>query len=565
MGKNQYGANALYTRASEHAGGRGGYKKVSTHGGILPFDCCSLTFSPCKVPVALCEASNCYIFDLANILPWLKTNKVNPVTGKSAAISDLVKLKIHRNNKGVTHCPVTFKVLNKSSHIVCVKVPGCTLSASTGHEANVYAFEAVRELCIKPKKYIDPLSSLTFTREDVLLIQDPKNTSGKLQDRSGFYHAQLEKQQQQQQQLASSSSSSTSNQTTHAVGVVGARSSSGLLVNSATARVFAELESQRKKKQLEEDSNSTAASSTSSSSSSFSSFKSSNQSNGAMAGGFTSSSMAPTTTTQFRNITTLESLQKRWRKLQSKKKDGLINIITSQGTMVFQLFYTTAPAACDNFVTLCEQGYYNNVAFHRLIKGFMLQGGDPTGTGRGSGKTAWEGVSTFPDEPFDRNHTHSSRGTLSMANSGPNTNGTQFFITFKATPHLDRKHTVFGKLLSGLDVLERIEQIPANDKDVPSLEIKIISTNVKKKPMLDADKINVIDEEEELRKQVSIEPRMKVTSSTAIGSFMKQSQGKGKKNDGNSKRKRASSKQKMGNSRGNSGAVKKKKMSFDGW
>ena len=83
--------------------------------------------------------------------------------------------------------------------------------------------------------------------------------------------------------------------------------------------------------------------------------------------------------------------------------------------------------------------------------------------------------------------------------------------------------------------------------------------------MLDADKINVIDEEEELRKQVSIEPRMKVTSSTAIGSFMKQSQGKGKKNDGDSKRKRASSKQKMGNSRGNSGAVKKKKMSFDGW
>ena len=157
MGKNQYGANALYTRASEHAGGRGGYRKTIAHGGILPFDCCSLGYSPTKVPVALCENNNCYIFDLANVLPWLKTHKVNPVTGTPAAISDLVRIKIHRNKDGVTHCPVTFKTLNKSSHVVCVKVPGSSLSGSSGNEANVYAFEAVRELCIQPKKFVDPL------------------------------------------------------------------------------------------------------------------------------------------------------------------------------------------------------------------------------------------------------------------------------------------------------------------------------------------------------------------------------------------------------------------------
>ena len=102
--------------------------------------------------------------------------------------------------------------------------------------------------------------------------------------------------------------------------------------------------------------------------------------------------------------------------------------------------------------------YYNNVSFHRLIPGFMIQGGDPTGTGSG-GKTAWEGVHRFPDDPFQQNpHTHSARGMLSMANSGPNTNGSQFFITHVETSWLDGKHTVFGKVDSGQDIVDAIEQ-----------------------------------------------------------------------------------------------------------
>lgn len=108
-----------------------------------------------------------------------------------------------------------------------------------------------------------------------------------------------------------------------------------------------------------------------------------------------------------------------------------------------------------NFITLCNQGYYNGLTFHRHIPGFMIQTGDPTGTGTG-GESAFK--KPFKDE-FDTRLSHCSRGILSMANSGPNTNGSQFFITFMATPHLDLKHTVFGRVVGGLATLDRLEEV----------------------------------------------------------------------------------------------------------
>jgi peptidyl-prolyl cis-trans isomerase-like protein 2 len=577
MGKNQYGANALYIRASERAGpgGRGGYKKANSHGGILPFNCCSLTFSPAKVPVALVEHSNCYIFDLANILPWLKKNKVNPVTGSPASISSLVRIKIHSNTNGCV-CPVTQKLLNKSSHIVAIKVPGSTLSSSAGHHANVYAYEAVRELCIKSKKFIDPLSSLKFSMEDILLIQDPQNRS-KQQDRSAFYHSQLE--QKASAASSSASSSSTSSTTSSSSSrVVGARSSSGLLVNSSTARVFAELDAQRKAKEIKAKETAAATSSSSSSSSSSSTSSStttSKFSNGAVAGGFTSSSMAPTTM-NVGSSTTLDALQVRWRRLKKMKQDGIVHLHTSHGTLVFRLFFSAAPAACDNFVQLCEQGYYDNVSFHRLIKNFMLQGGDPTGTGSG-GKTAWQGVHRFPDDPFQQNpNTHSARGMLSMANSGPNTNGSQFFITFKATPHLDRKHVVFGVLTSGQEGLAKMESVPVNDKDAPLNKIVIISTEVKQKPIVqDKEQMEEAAAAAKAAAAAALIPvvRAKMTSSSVVGAFLNKGTGdslggvKRKRNSMPAKTSTGVPKSKKKGGGGGGGKKKKKKKfgGFSGW
>ncbi len=124
---------------------------------------------------------------------------------------------------------------------------------------------------------------------------------------------------------------------------------------------------------------------------------------------------------------------------------------TSAGTIHIDLFADAAPKTVNNFVFLAREGFYDGVTFHRVIADFMIQGGDPTGTGTGG-----PGYK-FGDEFGGNPHKHKA-GTLSMANAGPGTNGSQFFITHVATPHLDGKHTVFGQVTSGQDVVDKIKK-----------------------------------------------------------------------------------------------------------
>ncbi len=132
-------------------------------------------------------------------------------------------------------------------------------------------------------------------------------------------------------------------------------------------------------------------------------------------------------------------------------KNYTATIKTNKGDIVLKLYASQAPRTVNNFVCLAQDGYYDGVTFHRVIKDFMIQGGDPTGTGRGG-----PGY-TFKDE-FDPKLKHDRPGVLSMANAGPNTNGSQFFITHVPTPHLDGKHSVFGQVTQGQDVVNKIEQ-----------------------------------------------------------------------------------------------------------
>ncbi len=126
-------------------------------------------------------------------------------------------------------------------------------------------------------------------------------------------------------------------------------------------------------------------------------------------------------------------------------------IETNRGIIVADLFAAQAPRTVNNFVSLARDGYYDGVTFHRVIPDFMIQGGDPTGTGRGG-----PGY-TFKDE-FDPKLKHDKPGVLSMANAGANTNGSQFFITHVPTPWLDGKHSVFGQVVKGQDVVNKIQQ-----------------------------------------------------------------------------------------------------------
>jgi cyclophilin family peptidyl-prolyl cis-trans isomerase len=138
---------------------------------------------------------------------------------------------------------------------------------------------------------------------------------------------------------------------------------------------------------------------------------------------------------------------------------------TDIGTFEAELFAAQAPKTVNNFVFLAREGFYNGTTFHRVIRGFMAQGGDPTGTGRGGPGYR------FADE-FHPALRHGSAGILSMANAGPGTNGSQFFITFAPTPHLDNHHTVFGRITSGMDVVLKIPERDPERSAQPGLAIR---------------------------------------------------------------------------------------------
>ena len=137
-----------------------------------------------------------------------------------------------------------------------------------------------------------------------------------------------------------------------------------------------------------------------------------------------------------------------------------IQFTTNKGVFVAQMFEEKAPQTTKNFMELTEKGFYDGLIFHRVIDGFMIQGGDPTGTGRG-------GPGYRIKDEFGEGLAHDSEGILSMANAGPNTGGSQFFITLAPTPWLNGHHAIFGKIVKGMDVVREIGSVATNFQDRP--------------------------------------------------------------------------------------------------
>lgn len=146
---------------------------------------------------------------------------------------------------------------------------------------------------------------------------------------------------------------------------------------------------------------------------------------------------------------------------------------TNHGTFEIELFEDKAPITVKNFIDLAEKGFYDGLIFHRVIDGFMIQGGDPNGTGTGG-----PGY-TIPDE-FHKDLKHDSEGVLSMANAGPNTGGSQFFITLAATPWLDGHHSVFGKVVKGMDVVREIGKVDTDFQDKPLAKVVMEKVTIRR-------------------------------------------------------------------------------------
>ena len=152
--------------------------------------------------------------------------------------------------------------------------------------------------------------------------------------------------------------------------------------------------------------------------------------------------------------------------ISMKTKNRIAAFETSMGTFRVELYDDKAPATAGNFASLVERGFYNGLTFHRVMDGFMIQGGDPKGDGTG-------GPGYVIDDEFGPGLKHSSEGILSMANAGPDTGGSQFFITLVPTPWLDGKHAIFGKVVAGMEVVRAIGKVPTDSNDRPMKPVTI--------------------------------------------------------------------------------------------
>ena len=152
----------------------------------------------------------------------------------------------------------------------------------------------------------------------------------------------------------------------------------------------------------------------------------------------------------------------------------MIKLTTNHGAITLELDAEKAPRSVANFIAYVEAGHYDNTIFHRVIDGFMIQGGDPLGQGTG-------GPGYNFDDEFHPKLRHTKEGMLSMANRGPNTNGGQFFITLAPTPWLDNKHAIFGEVSEGMDVVRKIGKVPVGAADRPVKEVRITSVTIERK------------------------------------------------------------------------------------
>eukprot|EP00051_Salpingoeca_urceolata_P028006 m.484440 g.484440 ORF g.484440 m.484440 type:complete len:526 (+) comp23351_c0_seq1:235-1812(+) len=487
MGKKQHQSDKMYITHKEWSTLFGGKRvaqgQMPKEFRRLPFDCCAVTFQPFDHPV--CDDRG-NVFDLVNIVPFVKRHGVNPVTGEKLDINDLTRLHFHKNAEGKYHCPVSFKVFNENTHISAVKKTG-----------NVYATDAIQKFNIKAKYWKDLLTDEPFTRKDVITIQDP--TSLDKYNMQTFHHLKaglsLKEEKAKREQDPS----------------FYIRTQRG-----EAAAVMDELKKTKSEWQRPELGLTSNLSSTASSAPKDKA-RTAAFSTGEMSRSFTSTHLTP------RTINTAETIDELQVKYSSIKEKGYVMLHTNVGDINLQLHCDIAPKTCDNFLRLCEKGYYTGTIFHRNIKHFMIQGGDPTGSGRG-GESAFEGGKSFADE-FMPQLLHDGRGILSMANSGPDTNKSQFFITYRQCPSLDRKHTVFGQVVGNMATLDTMERTETDDSDRPKKELKIDKVTVYTNPFtayeqkLEEEKKAAEEDGKKAKKRAAVEPLKPVRE--GVGKYLK--------------------------------------------
>mmetsp|Transcript_34870 Transcript_34870/g.62713 ORF Transcript_34870/g.62713 Transcript_34870/m.62713 type:complete len:701 (-) Transcript_34870:235-2337(-) len=580
MGKKQHSKDRLYLTSKEWKEEWGGHKsKTSVSFKRLPFHCCAISFTPFEEPVCTEDGTT---FETANIVPYVLKYKKHPVTGNTLTLKELYKLNFHKNRDGEFHCPVLNKVFTEHTHIVAIKTTGnvycheavdqlnikpknwkdllteepftrkdiihiqdplnisgrtidqfdhirCNLSANDEEEQD----EIVNGSNLTEKQLAEKRAAKRVEAEQILLaakrragmtlpgsssaFESSSSSSSKADKVVGEAKKSEKKEVEEEEDwrlkaparsndlpsfkpgtciwdTQDYSSSSASGAKT-----VGGRLADGKDGNGLRNGTTTNTKDVGAKRQTPQESYEAAG---------HVKYENSFTSTGAMSRGFTSTCMAISST----------NTRERRRIDRNPSKKGYVRLHTSLGDLNLELHCDIVPRTCENFIALCEMGYYNDVSFHRLVKNFMIQGGDPTGTGKG-GESIYG--AKFKDE-LDSRLMHAGKGVVSMANSGPNTNGSQFFVTFKSCRHLDFKHSVFGRVVGGLEVLDKMERIVTDDEDHPLQDIRITNTSVFSNPFQEME-----DEEKRVLEAAERRKRLGLDESDPRGDVMDIYQGPG--------------------------------------
>ncbi|XP_077293328.1 RING-type E3 ubiquitin-protein ligase PPIL2 [Arctopsyche grandis] len=461
MGKKQHQKDKMYLTYTEWSTLYGGKRPglPSTEDVTfkrLPYDHCCVSLYPYKNPY--CDKDG-NIFELQPVLEFIKKFKINPVTGRPLDMKGLIKLNFYKNSSDEYHCPVLFKPFTKNSHIVAVSVTG-----------NVFSYEAIEQLNIKGKNWKDLVSDETFERSDLITLQDPQHLEKF--NISLFHHIKNKLKVEDDDEVARRGDPNARLKT----------------ISMETKEILSELERDYKAPEVKTSTREKADK-----------FNAAHYSTGAVAASFTSTAMVPET---HHEAAIIHEDDVRYERV---KKKGYVRMLTNHGPLNLEIYSDMVPKTGENFIKHCHNGYYNGVKFHRSIRNFMVQAGDPTGTGLG-GESIWG--KKFEDDIKPNLH-HSGRGILSMANSGPNTNGSQFFITYRSCKHLDGKHTIFGKLVGGLDTLTAMERVEVDNKDRPIEDIIITATQVFVDPYQEADDQLVLERAQEIKEKEEETLRLK--------------------------------------------------------
>lgn len=484
MGKNQHSKDQLHIRPTEWKQDHGGCKdKKRSPFAQLPLHCCFLSLQPFEQPVGTKDGA---IFEVKNIIQYIKRFGVNPITGGKLEVSELMPLHFHRNAEGTIQCPVTYKEFTNHSHVV--------LNTVSGH---VYSFDAVDQLNRKVKNWKDLTTSQPFKWVDIISIQNADEPA--MREVSKFWYVENGQQEEVTAMIIDRDRKPEEKEGKEAK----------INMSASMARIYEEKQRLADEKAKEEGPKaSDEQKATGKTGSAYYSAElalkqrktNERYTDGKVAESFTSTAGPLRYKNDLRALTEEEELEEIYTAVRKKKAKGYVRITTSEGMLNVELHTDIVPRTTDNFLRLCDKDYFDGTVWHRLVQNFMLQGGDPTGTGRG-GESAWEGGKAFRDE-IDSRLSHQGPGILSMANSGKNQNRSQFFVTMKSCQHLDGKHSIFGRVVGGLQLLTVFNGWETDEKDRPTKEIKLIRTEVFKNPFREAAIEAAKKEEKQVEKVV---------------------------------------------------------------